>query len=102
GPLILLVGAVLLPAVAAHELGRLVRTSLTLSLPIAISALVVNLFFFPGAQDVLVRIGPLTATREGLDFALQILARIMTISGGITLFYLATRPSDLVLDLDAR
>ena len=87
---------------AARVLGRLARTSLLLSLPIAISALVVNVFFFPGARDVILRIGPLVASREGLEFAFQILARIMTISGAITLFYLTTRPGDLVLDLERR
>ena len=78
------------------------RTSLLLSLPIAVSALVVNLFFFPGGQHVLLRLGPITATAEGLVFALQILARILAFSGAITLFYLTTRPSELVIDLERR
>ena len=42
------------------------------------------------------------ATAEGLALALQTLARILAISGAITLFYLTTRPSDLVLDLERR
>jgi energy-coupling factor transport system permease protein len=62
----------------------------------------VNLFFLPGAQTVLLRIGPVTATAEGLAFALEILARILAISGAITLFYLTTRPADLVVDLERR
>ncbi len=33
-----------------------------LSLPLAVSALLVNVFFFPGGQDVLLQIGPITAT----------------------------------------
>lgn len=78
------------------------RTSLLVSLPIGLSALIVNVFFLPGATDVIARIGPLTATREGLDFAVQVLARLAAISGGITLFYLTTRPGDLVLDLERR
>lgn len=72
------------------------------SLPIAISALVVNLFFFPGAQTVLFRLGPITATAEGLSFAIEILCRIAAISGGVTLFYLTTKPSELVIDLEHR
>ncbi|MBA2488445.1 MAG: energy-coupling factor transporter transmembrane protein EcfT [Chloroflexi bacterium] len=83
-------------------LGRLVRTSLLVSLPIAISTLLINVFFFPGGQEVLLRLGPVVATREGVGFALEILARILTISGAITLFYLTTRPSELVLDLERR
>lgn len=81
---------------------RLVRYSVIFSLPIAISALLVNLFFFPDARDVLLRLGPLTATAEGLAFASEVLVRIAVISGSITLFYLTTRPSELVLDLERR
>jgi len=94
--------AVVLPALAARVLRALIRTSLLLTLPIAISALLVNLFFFPGGHQVLLRLGPITATAEGLGFALEILVRIMAISGAITLFYLTTRPQDLVVDLERR
>jgi energy-coupling factor transport system permease protein len=102
GPAILLAGAVVAPAIAAGVLRRLARLSLLLALPIAASAFVINLFFFPGAEEVLFRIGPITATAEGLAFALEILARLMAISGAVTLFYLTTRPSDLVVDLERR
>ena len=102
GPAILVAVAVVLPAIAAGVVGRLVRMTLLLSLPIALSALLVNLFFFPGGVDVLLRIGPITATREGLAFALEIMARIMAISGAITLFYVTTHPGDLVVDLERR
>ncbi len=83
-------------------LGQLARLTLLLSLPIAVSAVLVNVFFFPGGTTVLFTIGPITATAEGLAFALEILARILAISGAITLFYLTTRPSDLVIDLERR
>ena len=102
GPVGLVLLAVVLPALAAGVLRGLVRTSLLLTLPIAISALLVNLFFFPGGQQVLLRLGPITATAEGLEFALEILVRIMAISGAITLFYLTTQPQDLVVDLERR
>lgn len=102
GPILLVVIAVIAPALVAGVLGRLVRTALLLSLPIAISAFLVNLFFFPGAERVLLRIGPITATAEGLAFALEILVRILAISGAVTLFYLTTRPADLVVDLERR
>lgn len=102
GPALLVLAAVILPAISARVLRRLVRTSLLLSLPIALSAFLVNLFFFPGGEQVLFRIGPITATGEGLGFALEILARIMAISGAVTLFYLTTRPADLVVDLERR
>jgi energy-coupling factor transport system permease protein len=86
----------------ARSLGTLIRTSLLLSLPIGISAVIVNVFFFPGGEDVLLRIGPVTATREGLLFAAEILARILAISGAVTLFYLTTRPAELAVGLEAR
>jgi len=102
GPIILVAAAVVLPAMAARVLGRLVRTALLLALPIAISAFLVNLFFFPGATQVLFRIGPIVATVEGFGFALEILIRILAISGAVTLFYLTARPGDLTLDLERR
>jgi energy-coupling factor transport system permease protein len=99
---VLVAVAVIIPALAAGVIRELGRLTLLLSLPIAISALLVNLFFFPGGATVLMRMGPITATAEGLAFALEILARILAISGAITLFYLTTRPSDLVIDLERR
>ncbi len=102
GPTILVLVAVIGPALAAGVAAPLARTTLLVSAPIAISAVLVNLFFFPGGATVLLQIGPITATAEGLAFALEILARILAISGAITLFYLTTRPGDLVLDLERR
>jgi energy-coupling factor transport system permease protein len=102
GPALLTLVAVVLPALIGRILVRLLRTALLLTLPIAISVLVVNLFFFPGGRDVLFQVGPITATAEGLGFALETLARIGAISGAITLFYLTTPPSALVLDLEHR
>jgi energy-coupling factor transport system permease protein len=102
GPLLLVVVGVLVPASLAGLLRPLLRTALLLSLPIAISVVVVNVLFFPGGQDVLLRLGPVTATREGLVVALEVLLRIAAISGAITLFYLTTPPGDLTIDLERR
>lgn len=102
GPALIVVFAVLLPAVIGGVALRLVRTSLLFSLPIAISALLVNLFFYPDGVTILFQVGPITATAEGLGFAIQLLARIGAISGAITLFYLTTPPGELVLDLERR
>ena len=102
GPALLALVAVVVPAVVARILPRLLRTALLLTLPIAISVLLVNLFFFPGGRDILFQVGAITATAEGLGFALETLARIGAISGAITLFYLTTPPGDLVLDLERR
>jgi energy-coupling factor transport system permease protein len=102
GPLLLMGFAVVLPALIASVVRQLLRLGLLLALPIAVSAFLVNLFFFPGGTEVLFRIGPFTATAEGLRFSLEILVRILTISGAVTLFYLTTRPADLVVDLERR
>lgn len=101
-PLALFGVGVLLPAVLARVTRRLLRLTLLLSLPIAVSTVLINVFFFPGGQDALLRIGPFTATREGLVFAVEVLVRILTISGAIILFYLTTRPPHLVVDLERR
>ncbi|MEP7361300.1 MAG: energy-coupling factor transporter transmembrane component T [Chloroflexota bacterium] len=101
-PLLIVVFLVLLPAAYARVLRQLLRFAVLFSLPIAISALLVNLFFYPGAQTVLFQLGPITATAEGLSFAIEILCRIAAISGAVTLFYLTTKPSELVLDLERR
>jgi energy-coupling factor transport system permease protein len=102
GPALIVVFGVLLPAVIGGVALRLVRTSLLFSLPIAISALLVNLFFYPDGVTILFQVGPITATAEGLGFAIELLARIGAISGAITLFYLTTPPGELVLDLERR
>jgi len=102
GPAILTAVAVVVPAVVGRILGRLLRTALLLTLPIAVSVLLVNLFFFPAGREILFQLGPITATAEGLGFALETLARIGAISGAITLFYLTTPASELVLDLERR
>lgn len=101
-PLAIVALAVLVPAAAAAVLPTLLRYAILFSLPIAISALLVNVFFFPGGQNVLFELGPIVATAEGVAFAFEILARIAAISGAVTLFYLTTRPSELVLDLERR
>jgi len=101
-PLVIVLGAVLIPASIAGVLPTLLRYSILFSLPIAISALLVNLFFFPGGQTILFQIGPISATAEGLSFAIEILCRIAAFSGAITLFYLTTKPTELVLDLERR
>ena len=102
GPAALVLVAVILPAGVAGVLGRLLRTSLLLSLPIAISVLLINVFFFPGGATLLFSLGPIHASAEGLTFATEVLARILTLSGAISLFYLTTPAAELVLDLEHR
>jgi energy-coupling factor transport system permease protein len=94
--------AVLVPALVARSLRRLLRAVAVLALPIAISVVIVNVLFYPGGREVLFQLGPLRATAEGVAFAVEILARILAISGAITLFYLTTTPGELTVDLERR
>jgi energy-coupling factor transport system permease protein len=81
--------------------GRLVRISLLLTLPIAISVVLVSVFTRAG-ETVLFTIGPFDATKEGVDFAAQTLVRLFAISTSIGLFGLTTEPRSFVLDLERR
>jgi energy-coupling factor transport system permease protein len=101
-PSLILAAGVLLPAMVARVVGQLVRSVAILALPLAVSVLLVNLLFFPGGEAVLFRIGPLTATAEGLGYAVEVILRLLVIAGGVALFYLATEPGDLTLDLERR
>jgi energy-coupling factor transport system permease protein len=101
-PLVLVAIGVLAPALVAGILGRLMRTAVLLTLPLAVSILLVNVLFFPGGTQVLFAIGPVRATGEGLRFALETLFRLGAISGAITLFYLTTASGELALDLERR
>lgn len=102
GPALLFIVLVVVPGLVAGILWRLLRTAVLLTLPLAVSILVVNVFFYPAGADVLLRVGPVAATREGLAFALEVIARLGTIGGAVTLFYLSTRPAELVADLERR
>jgi energy-coupling factor transport system permease protein len=100
GPLVI-VTIVVLTASIAGVTGRLVRLSLLLSLPIAISVVLVSVFTRAGTH-VLFSIGPFDATAEGVDFAGQTLVRLLAISTSIGLFGLTTDPRSFVLDLERR
>jgi len=102
GPAILVLCGVLVPAAVARQMRPLLRAMLILSLPLAISILIVNVLFFPGGETVLARLGPISATAEGLAFAIEVLARLAAISGAVALFYLTTTPAELVADLERR
>lgn len=91
-----------MPAAAvAGVAGRLLRVSLLLTLPIAISVVLVSVFTRAGTT-VLFTIGPFDATAEGANFAGQTLVRLFAISTSIGLFGLTTDPRAFVLDLERR
>ena len=90
GP-IAIIALMLLLAWGAGVLVRLARVSLLLTLPIAISVVLVSVFTRAGTT-VIFRIGPFDATVEGVDFALQTLVRLFAISLSIGLFIMTTEP----------
>jgi len=101
GPIAIIGLAILPAAVVAGVAGRLIRISLLLTLPIAISVILVSVFTRAGST-ILFTIGPFDATLEGVDFAGQTLVRLLAISTSIGLFGLTTEPRSFVLDLERR
>jgi energy-coupling factor transport system permease protein len=102
GPGLLLAAGVIAPAAAARVTRRLMVATALLALPIAVSAALVNVFFLPGGATPVATIGPLVITLAGIHLALEVVIRIVTISGAVTLLYLTTRPAELVNDLERR
>ncbi len=100
GP-IAIMALMLLLAWRAGVLARLARVSLLLTLPIAISVVLVSVFTRAGTT-VIFQIGPFDATVEGVDFALQTLVRLFAISLSIGLFIMTTEPRAFVFDLERR
>ena len=100
GPIAIIVVMAVL-AVRAGVIGQLVRVSLLLTTPIAVSVVLVSVFTRAGTT-VLFAIGPFDATAEGVDFAAQTLVRLFAISLSIGLFVLTTAPRAFVFDLERR
>ena len=88
-------------AARADVVKALVRASLFLTLPLAISVVLVSVFTRAGTT-VLFQVGPFDATAEGVDFAGQTLVRLLAISMSIGLFVLTTEPRAFVFDLERR
>lgn len=82
--LVLLAVAVVVPAILARELAKVVRLGLLLSLPLVLSVIVVNLLFSPGTLA------------EGGRLAAEVVSRVLTMAGATVLFYRTTTPADLV------
>ena len=101
GPLAIILVGVLPAARVAGVARRLLRISALLTLPIAISVVLVSVFTRAGTH-VLFTLGPFDATSEGVDFAGQTLVRLLAISTSIGLFGLTTEPRSFVLDLERR
>jgi energy-coupling factor transport system permease protein len=94
---------VLVLAIAlATGLGRALRPYLLATLPLVVSILLVNTFFYPGARDPILSLGPVTATWTGLGQALQATLRVVAFALSVALLALTTATDDLLDDLEHR
>ncbi len=101
-PMALFVLMILPLAVWGNIAGELVRGTLIVTLPLALSVLLVQGFFLPGASQVLFSLGPLSFKQEGLVFAYGTASRLVLLAGTVLLLLYSTPPSDLMLALTER
>jgi energy-coupling factor transport system permease protein len=90
---------IVLPMVGAliAGLGRRYLRNLAIgTMPAIASIIVINGFFFPGAEDFILSLGPFHLSREGLAFGLPIAARIVAAVAVTLAFVMSTRPDDLM------
>ena len=102
-PVILPILAIVI-AVAARPAGLLRPMVRAMRIPalLLLSILVVNSFFFPGATDRLVTVGPLSVTREGLSFGLISAGRVLAAFLASVAFLFTTLADDMLESLIAR
>ncbi len=100
GPLAVLV---LTAALALYaRVGRSLRRFVLATIPIVVSILLVNTFLYPGAKDVVLRVGPLAATGTGVTVAFQATLRVVAFALSVALFSLTTATDDFLADLERR
>ena len=100
GPLLVL--AVVLVTGLSARVGRAFLPFVLATIPLIASILLVNTFLFPGATDVIVRLGPLAPTWTGLAFATQATLRVVAFAMSVALLGLTTRPDHLIGELELR
>jgi energy-coupling factor transport system permease protein len=93
---------VVLPALAAGQLGSVARASLVLTLPLVVSAAIVNILFAPGEGDALLDLGPVKVTAQGIGLSVAVALRVLVIAGAGLLLLWTTRTAELVADLERR
>ena len=100
GPLMVLARGV--ATAAAAGVWRRMLPFVLATLPLVISILLVNTFFFPGATDRIGSIGPFSATWAGLTAALQATLRVVAFALSVAVLSLTTSTDDLLSDLGQR
>ena len=112
---LILLTAVLLPpvilpilalaiAAAAWTAGLLRPMARAMRIPalLLLSILVVNGFFYPGAKDQILTVGPLSLSREGLTFGLISAGRVLVAFLASVAFLFTTLADDMLESLIAR
>jgi energy-coupling factor transport system permease protein len=100
GPFIVI--AIVVATAAMARVGRSLLPFALAVIPLVASILLVNTFLFPGATDVIARIGPLAPTWTGLVAALQATLRVAAFALSVAVFALTTPTDDLLADLERR
>jgi energy-coupling factor transport system permease protein len=100
GPLVVI--AVVVATATAARVGRSLVPFALAVIPLVASILLINTFLFPGATDVIARIGPLAPTWTGLEAALQATLRVTAFALSVAVFALTTPTDDLLADLERR
>jgi len=93
--------AIVLGAWSAGLLRPLVR-SMRIPAVLLLSIVVVNSLFFPAAKDVLISLGPIALTREGLTFGLVSAGRLLVAFLASVTFLFTTLADDLLESLISR
>ena len=97
----ILIAIIVLVAWSAGLLGPMVR-AMRIPAVLLLSILVVNSLFFPGAKDILVSLGPLSITREGLTFGLVSAGRVLVAFLASIAFLFTTLADDMLEALISR
>jgi energy-coupling factor transport system permease protein len=93
---------VLIPlAIAGQVLRDLIRLTLRVALPFAVSVFLIQGFLWTGGTP-LIHIGPLSLKQEGVVFAVASTGRILIVVGSFIWFTLTTRPDTLMIALVQR
>ena len=100
GPLAVLAVTAAIALIAG--VSRSLRRFVLATIPIVASILLVNAFLYPGATDVLFRVGPFAATGTGVTVALQAVLRVVAFALSVAVFSLTTATDDFLVDLERR
>ena len=94
--------ALVLVAAATTGLVRPLLRALRIPALLIASILIVNALFYPGAQDVIARFGPMALSREGVAFGIVSAGRILVAFSASILFLFTTLADDVLESLVAR